>query len=95
METVGRTSIEGISHRWMAPAKDARDPSGMSLDRLAAEIGYEAANTFSLAFRRYAGRISGGFAYMHRPSSCERPGTAQDASSPFGTDGVRFVGMWP
>lgn len=66
METVGCAPIEYLSRWRMALAKDSLGRGGTSLDRLAAEIGYESASAFSTAFRRRVGCAPGAFGRMHR-----------------------------
>ena len=72
METVGCAPIEYLSRWRMALAKDALCRGDKTLDRLAAEIGYESASAFSTAFRRRVGCAPGGFGRMNREASFVR-----------------------
>lgn len=74
-QTVGCAPIEYLARWRMALAKDALSRGGISLDRLAEEIGYESASAFSTAFRRHAGCPPGGFARSRR-SARGRPAAA-------------------
>jgi AraC-like DNA-binding protein len=62
MTTMGCAPIEYLARWRMALAKDALRRGGVSLDRLAAQTGYESASAFSTAFRRHVGCAPGGFA---------------------------------
>jgi AraC-like DNA-binding protein len=62
MTTMGCAPIEYLARWRMALAKDALGRGGVSLDRLAAQTGYESASAFSTAFRRHVGCAPGGFA---------------------------------
>jgi len=61
-ETLGCAPMEYLSRWRMALARDALSCGGKSLDRIAAEIGYESASAFSTAFRRRMGSSPGRFA---------------------------------
>jgi AraC-like DNA-binding protein len=63
---VGCAPMEYLARWRMALAKDALHRGRVSLDRLAAEIGYESASAFSTAFRRRVGCAPGGFARAAR-----------------------------
>lgn len=67
-ERVGCAPIDYLGRWRMAIAKHALCRGGTSLDRLAAEIGYDSASAFSTAFRRHVGCAPGGFA-----RACRRP----------------------
>jgi AraC-like DNA-binding protein len=59
---VGCAPIEYLARWRMALAKEALNRGGMSLDRVATDIGYESASAFSTAFRRRVGCAPGQFA---------------------------------
>lgn len=61
-ETLGCAPIEYLARWRMALARDALSRGGTSLDRLAADIGFESASAFSTAFRRRVGCAPGAFA---------------------------------
>lgn len=63
-ETIGCPPIEYLARCRMALAKDALASGGKTLDRIAAEIGYESASAFSTAFRKRLGCAPGQFARM-------------------------------
>ncbi|MBW6399889.1 AraC family transcriptional regulator [Roseomonas sp. HJA6] len=65
-QRVGCAPMEYLARWRMALAKDALHRGGVSLDRLAAEVGYESASAFSTAFRRRVGCAPGGFARAAR-----------------------------
>jgi AraC-like DNA-binding protein len=62
---VGCAPIEYLSRWRMAIARDLLVRGGMSLDRIASEIGYESASAFSTAFRKRLGCPPGSFARDH------------------------------
>jgi AraC-like DNA-binding protein len=61
-ETVGCGPMEYLSRWRMSLALDALCRGGVSLDRLADEVGYKSASAFSTAFRRRIGCAPGEFA---------------------------------
>jgi AraC-like DNA-binding protein len=63
-ETIGCAPIEYLARWRMALAKDALASGVKTLDRIAAEIGYESASAFSTAFRKRLGCPPGQFARM-------------------------------
>ena len=63
-ETIGCAPIEYLVRWRMALAKDALASGVKTLDRIAAEIGYESASAFSTAFRKRLGCPPGQFARM-------------------------------
>ena len=63
-ETIGCAPIEYLARWRMALAKDALARGVKTLDRIAAEIGYESASAFSTAFRKRLGCPPGQFARM-------------------------------
>ena len=63
-ETIGCAPIEYLTRWRMALAKDALASGVKTLDRIAAEIGYESASAFSTAFRKRLGCPPGQFARM-------------------------------
>lgn len=63
-ETIGCAPIEYLARWRMAIAKDALVSGVKTLDRIAAEIGYESASAFSTAFRKRLGCPPGQFARM-------------------------------
>jgi AraC-like DNA-binding protein len=65
-ETVGCGPMEYLSRWRMSLAIDALCRGGVSLDRLADEIGYQSASAFSTAFRKRIGCAPGEFARTHR-----------------------------
>jgi len=65
-EVLGCGPIEYLSRWRMALAQDALSRGARSLDRLAADIGYESASAFSTAFRRRIGCSPGTFARARR-----------------------------
>lgn len=70
---LGCAPIEYLGRWRMALAKEALRRGATSLDRLAADIGYDSASAFSTAFRRRVGCAPGGFARAHRQP--DGPGT--------------------
>lgn len=62
---VGCAPIEYLARWRMAIARDLLVRGGMSLDRIASEIGYESASAFSTAFRKRLGCPPGSFARDH------------------------------
>ncbi|MBR0644957.1 AraC family transcriptional regulator [Roseomonas hellenica] len=79
MERVGCAPIDYLARWRMALAKHALCRGGTSLDRLAAEIGYESASAFSTAFRRHVGCPPGGFARAQRHLGRGGSGSVRDA----------------
>ncbi len=65
-ETCGCAPMEYLARWRMTLAQDALSRGGVSLDRLAEEIGYESASAFSTAFRRRVGCAPGAFARARR-----------------------------
>jgi AraC-like DNA-binding protein len=65
-ETVGCGPMEYLSRWRISLAMDALCRGGVSLDRLADEIGYQSASAFSTAFRRRIGCAPGEFARARR-----------------------------
>ena len=63
-ETIGCAPIEYLARWRMALAKDALVSGVKTLDRIAADIGYESASAFSTAFRKRLGCPPGQFARM-------------------------------
>ena len=63
-ETIGCAPIEYLARWRMALAKDALASGVKTLDRIAAEIGYESASAFSTAFRKRLGCPPGQFSRM-------------------------------
>jgi len=63
-ETIGCAPIEYLARWRMALAKDALASGVKTLDRIAAEVGYESASAFSTAFRTRLGCPPGQFARM-------------------------------
>lgn len=63
-ETIGCAPIEYLTRWRMALAKDALASGVKTLDRIAAEIGYESASAFSTAFRKRLGCPPGQFSRM-------------------------------
>ncbi|TAJ77147.1 MAG: AraC family transcriptional regulator [Sphingobium sp.] len=63
-ETIGCAPIEYLARWRMAIAKDALVSGVKTLDRIAADIGYESASAFSTAFRKRLGCPPGQFARM-------------------------------
>jgi AraC-like DNA-binding protein len=63
-ETIGCAPIEYLARWRMALAKDALASGVKTLDRIAAEVGYESASAFSTAFRKRLGCPPGQFARM-------------------------------
>lgn len=59
---IGCAPMEYLARWRMVLARDALARGTTSLDRLAAEIGYESASAFSTAFRRHVGCAPGQFA---------------------------------
>ena len=63
-EAIGCAPIEYLARWRMALAKDALASGVKTLDRIAAEIGYESTSAFSTAFRKRLGCPPGQFARM-------------------------------
>ncbi|WP_145202343.1 AraC family transcriptional regulator [Sphingobium sp. B2] len=63
-ETIGCAPIEYLARWRMAIAKEALVSGVKTLDRIAADIGYESASAFSTAFRKRLGCPPGQFARM-------------------------------
>ncbi|MCW5697289.1 MAG: AraC family transcriptional regulator [Bauldia sp.] len=63
---VGCAPMEYLARWRMALARDALSRGGISLDRIAEEVGYESASAFSTAFRRRVGSAPGSFARSQR-----------------------------
>jgi AraC-like DNA-binding protein len=65
-ETLGCAPIEYLARWRMALARDALSRGGITLERLAEQIGYESASAFSTAFRKRVGSAPGAFARARR-----------------------------
>lgn len=65
-QALGCAPMEYLARWRMALAQDALGRGTRSLDRLAAEIGFESASAFSTAFRRRVGVPPGAFARARR-----------------------------
>jgi AraC-like DNA-binding protein len=64
--TVGCAPMEYLARWRMSLAQSALARGGVSLDRVAEDIGYESASAFSTAFKKRLGCAPGAFARAHR-----------------------------
>ncbi len=78
-ETLGCAPIEYLARWRMALAKDALMRGAKTLDRIADEVGYESASSFSTAFRKRLGCSPGRFA-RHDPDTM-RPASPSAAAA--------------
>lgn len=74
--TVGCAPMEYLARWRMSLAQDALSRGGISLDRLAVEIGYQSGSAFSTAFRKRLGCAPGAFARKTRHSVAAREPSA-------------------